>query len=60
MGSIPVDMALLLLIEKAASNDAELQNHFDIYDMCSKKTGELTEKLNTMLFIFVCPYKLVH
>jgi hypothetical protein len=39
MGSIPVDMALLLLMEKATSNDAELSNHFDIYDMCSKKTG---------------------
>jgi hypothetical protein len=41
MGNIPVDMALLLLIEKSASNDDELSNHFDIYDICSKKTGEL-------------------
>jgi hypothetical protein len=41
MGNIPVDMALLLLIEKAVSGDDELSNHFDIYDMCSKKTGEL-------------------
>jgi hypothetical protein len=41
MGNIPVDMALLLLIEKSASSDDELSNHFDIYDMCSKKTGEL-------------------
>jgi hypothetical protein len=41
MGNIPADMALLLMIEKAATNDDELSNHFDIYDMCSKKTGKL-------------------
>jgi hypothetical protein len=41
MGNIPVDMALLLLIEKSASNDDELSNHFDIYEICSKKTGEI-------------------
>jgi hypothetical protein len=40
MGNIPVDMALLLLIEKSAANDDELSSHFDIYDICSKKTGE--------------------
>jgi hypothetical protein len=44
MGNIPVDMTLLLLIEKAVSSDEELSNNFDIYDMCSKKTGELTEQ----------------
>jgi hypothetical protein len=42
MGNIPVDMALLLLIEKSAPNDDELSNNFDIYDICSKKTGKLT------------------
>jgi hypothetical protein len=42
MGNIPVDMALLLLIEKAAQSDEELSNHFDIYDICSKKSGEQT------------------
>jgi hypothetical protein len=41
MGNIPVDMALLLLIEKSAANDNELSNNFDIYDICSKKTGGL-------------------
>jgi hypothetical protein len=40
MGNIPVDMALLLLIEKSAANDDELSSQFDIYDICSKKTGE--------------------
>jgi hypothetical protein len=37
-------MALLLLIEKSAANDDELSSHFDIYDICSKRTGEY--KLN--------------
>lgn len=52
MGNIPADMALLLLIEKSASNDDELSNHFDIYDICSKKTGPLQLKLLTAYLIF--------
>lgn len=44
MGNIPNDVALLLLIEKSASNDDELSNHFDIYDICSKKTGQTEPK----------------
>jgi hypothetical protein len=58
MGNIPVDMALLLLIEKAASDDAELSNHFDIYDMCSKKTGELTAPNTFSLSAFIGPVAL--
>jgi hypothetical protein len=54
MGSIPVDMALLLLIEKAAADDAELTNQFDIYNMCSKKTCELA--VHCTMFLIGCSY----
>jgi hypothetical protein len=47
MGNIPADMALLLLMEKSAANDDELSKQFDIYDICSKKTGEW--KINMFL-----------
>jgi len=38
-GNIPADLAMLLLIEKAAADESELDQNFNIYDICSKKTG---------------------
>lgn len=39
MGNIPADIALMILVEKSASSNEELEQNLDIYDICSKKTG---------------------
>jgi hypothetical protein len=39
MGSVPADIALMLLVEQSASGEDELEQNLNIYDICSKKTG---------------------
>lgn len=43
MNNVPAEIALTILLEKSASSDEELEQHLDIYDICSKKTGTYTE-----------------
>jgi hypothetical protein len=40
VGNVPADIALMLLVEKSATSEAELEQNLDIYDICSKKTGK--------------------
>jgi hypothetical protein len=40
MGNIPADIALMVLVEKSATSEAELEQNLNIYDICSKKTGK--------------------
>jgi hypothetical protein len=39
MGSVPADIAIMLLVEQSASGEDELEQNLNIYDLCSKKTG---------------------
>jgi len=49
MGNVPADIALMLLVEKSATSEAELEQNLDIYDTCSKKTGNLIIKIPFVL-----------
>jgi hypothetical protein len=49
MGNVLADVALMLLVEKSASSEAELEQNLDIYDSCSKKTGNLIIKIYFLL-----------
>jgi len=39
IGSYPVDVNLIRLIEQTAADGVELEKELDIYDSCSRKTG---------------------
>ena len=50
---LPEGIDILKLIEQNAQSDAELDKHFDIYDVCSKERGESSQIYVTLFILLV-------